>query len=325
MTLDPTQIQEVRLTDQGATLDLLNLGCLTRNWEVPLGDRTLPVVLGYRDIASYLTTPYYMGVIVGPVANRLAHGRFDLDGQTYTLPTNEGPHLLHSGAKALSHRLWQTDRDGDRRIKFTLTLDHLEDGFPGHRIFAVTVSLATPRVRYEMTCRTDRPTLVNMAQHSYYAMDPGQTIHGQRLRVAASGYTPVCDGKLPLGHIAPLDGLPFDFRTARPISETGPTGVDLNFALAPNGQDPVAEVQAPNGLTLRMWSDQPGLQIYTGTGLGAAGAPLPGQIHRPFAGLCLEPQGFPDSSNRPDFPSIRMTPDRPYRQVLDVEIQETHP
>jgi aldose 1-epimerase len=323
--VDPARIETVDLTDGDVRVRLLSLGCITQDWQVPLAGGHVGAVLGYATPADYLASPVYMGVIAGPVANRLTGARVTLDGQTLAFTPNEGTTLLHSGQAGLHRALWRATRDGDRAVQFHLTRAHLEDGFPGTRRFAVSLRLDGARLRYEMTCTTDRPTLVNLAQHSYYSLGMTGPLWDARLTVAADRYTPTGPGKLPTGEIAALDGLPFDFRVERRLAEADPnaSGLDLNYALT--GDGPASTLRAPNGLRLRLWTDRHGLQLYTGAGLSPHGTPLSGQTHAPFHGLCLEPQGFPDAPNIPAFPSIAVTPDRPYRQVLDVEITEDAP
>ncbi|MEM9639010.1 MAG: galactose mutarotase, partial [Pseudomonadota bacterium] len=258
----------------------------------------------------------------GPLANRLRDARFKLGDETYQIPPNEGPNLLHGGAQGLSRALWRTDRDGDRAVRFSLTRAHLEDGFPGDRLFEVEVRLTGYLVRYDMRCRTDRPTVVNLAQHNYYSVGLDRPMWSAGLQIDADAYTPVGADLLPTGEIAPVDGTDFDLREMQRLdrADRDQCGLDLNYVVTPKGDAPVARMQASNGLVLRMWSDQPGLQLYTGGGLRAVGRPLAGQTHASFCGICLEPQGFPDSPNNATFPSVVITPDAPYRQSLEIEI-----
>lgn len=322
-------IREFRLEDGGVSLSLLNLGCITRGWWVPLGGASVPVVLGYADPARYLANPASMGVIAGRVANRIGGARFTLNGQNHRLTANEGKNQLHGGAGGVHSRLWQGDAEGTRAMRFTYRSPDGEEGFPGCADLEVTIRLQGARVTYDMRATVDRPTPINLAQHNYYTLGVDRPSRGARFMCAADRFTPVDDALLPTGQVLPVAGTRHDFRQAARFDANDPEGLgtDLNLVLpeARDKADPVAQVLAPNGLRLRLWTDQPGLQVYTGHGMAPEEGAHPGQRLGPFQGLCLEPQGFPDAVNNPTFPSVIVTPDRPYHQRLTVEIGETGP
>lgn len=320
-------MQSAILESGAARVTILSRGCITHDWRVAHGGAELPVVLGYADPADHLRHPgAHLGVIAGRVANRIAGARFRLDGRDWQLAANEGPNQLHGGPGGLGRRDWRIERDGDRAVRLALHSPHGDQGYPGAVDFAVTVTLDGHRLTYDMAARPDRPTPVNLAQHSYYNLMGGGQVWNHRLRVAAGRYTPVDGAMIPTGEIATVPDR-LDFRRARTIRDADPQGrgIDANLVLdaAPG---PAAELDAPNGLRLRLWTDQPGMQVYTAAKLSGTAPAHPGQTLGPFAGICLEPQHFPDSPNRLGFPSILCTPDRPYRQVLTVEIKpETGP
>ncbi|WP_420395909.1 aldose epimerase family protein [Nioella sp.] len=320
------EIREFRLEDGEVTLSLLNLGCITRGWWVPLGGASVPVVLGFDNPADYLSNPTYMGVIAGRVANRIAGARFLLEGREHHLTANEGPHQLHGGAGGLHSRIWQAETNGARAVRFTYVSPDGEEGFPGRASFEVTVSLDGARVTYDMVATVDRPTPINLAQHSYYSLGVPRTARDARFTCPADRVTPVDSGLIPTGDIAPVMDTRHDFHAGAVLSEADPEGIgtDLNLVMPEDlgPARPVAELLAPNGLRLRMWSDQPGLQVYTGHGLPDLGGAHPGQRIAPWAGIALEPQGFPNAVNCPTFPSIIVTPEQPYHQRLTVEIME---
>jgi aldose 1-epimerase len=314
------------LEDGGVALSLLNLGCITRGWWVPLGGASVPVVLGFDDPADYLHNPTYMGVIAGRVANRIGGARFVLNGQDHRLTANEGANQLHGGAGGLHSRIWQAETEGVRAVRFSYRSPDGEEGFPGKADIEVTVRLSGSRVTYDMRARVDRPTPINLAQHSYYSLGVPQTSRDARFTCPADRVTPVDSALIPTGDITPVMGTRHDYRTGAVLAEADPDGIgtDLNLVM-PEGRDPalpVAELLAPNGLRLRMWSDQPGLQVYTGHVLPNLRGAHPGQRIAPWAGIALEPQAFPNAVNCPSFPSIIVTPDQPYRQRLTVEIME---
>jgi aldose 1-epimerase len=319
-------IREYQLEDGGVTLSLLNLGCITRGWWVPLGGASVPVVLGFANPADYARNPTFMGVIAGRVANRIGGARFSLEGRDHHLTANEGANQLHGGTGGLHSRIWQAERGGARSVRFTYRSMDGEEGYPGTVDFAVTVHLDGARVTYDMQAIVDRPTPISLAQHSYYSLGMDGLARKARFTCSADRTTPVDTAMIPVGQVVPVEGTRHDFRKGAVLADADPLGegTDLNFALpdARDSSEPIADVLAPNGLRLRIWSDQPGLQVYTGHGLPSRHGAHPGQSIAPWAGLALEPQGFPDAVNHPGFPSVIVTPELPYRQRLTVEIME---
>jgi len=320
----PGEIREFQLADGETRVSLLNLGCITRGWWVPKDGASVPVVLGYADPVRYLSDRIFTGVIAGRVANRIGGARFTLAGQEYRVTANEGLNQLHGGAGGLHARIWQAEPDGSRAVRFQYRSADGEEGYPGRADFEVIVTLEGARVTYDMRATVDRPTPINLAQHSYYTLGVERISRDAQFLCPADRYTPVDASLIPTGEIAPVEGTRHDFRAGAGFADKDPEGqgTDLNFAM-PEGRemsDPVAEVWAPNGLRLRMWSDQPGLQVYTGHGMPRQVGAHEGQSFAPWNGLALEPQGYPDAVNQPGFPSVIVTPEKPYRQVMSVEI-----
>ena len=308
----------MRLESAVAAVSVLNYGAITRSWEVHAQGKPLSVVLGYKDLHQYLADPFYLGAIVGRVANRTANGRFRLNGKTCQLTQNEGRHHLHGGIKGLGRRLWQMERDGARRLRLRYLSPDGEEGYPGTVRFTVDMALSGSRLTYDMRAVPDRPTPINLAQHNYYNLAGGQgDIFDHSIRIQAAQYTPTDGEGIPTGQVCDVEGTPLDLRKTVALHRVDPErkGIDSNLLFDP-GRDrkkPVAELRAPNGLRLRMWSDQPGLQLYTGAGLKRP-------AFRAFTGMCLEPQYPPDCLNNPGFCVIIATPETPYRQVLTVDI-----
>ncbi len=308
----------MRLESAVAAVSVLNYGAITRSWEVHAQGKPLSVVLGYKDLHQYLADPFYLGAIVGRVANRTANGRFRLNGKTCQLTQNEGRHHLHGGIKGLGRRLWQMERDGARRLRLRYLSPDGEEGYPGTVRFTVDMALSGSRLTYDMRAVPDRPTPINLAQHNYYNLAGGQgDIFDHSIRIQAAQYTPTDGEGIPTGQVCDVEGTPLDLRKTVALHRVDPErkGIDSNLLFDP-GRDrkkPVAELRAPNGLRLRMWSDQPGLQLYTGAGLKRP-------AFRAFTGMCLEPQYPPDCLNNPGFCAIIATPETPYRQVLTVDI-----
>jgi len=257
------------------------------------------IVLGLDSIDAYLADRRYYGAIVGRYANRIADGRFTIDGQTYQLSTNDGRHHLHGGVAGFHRALWDGAPMADRNgVRFARISPDGEEGYPGALDVRVSYELTDANelvVDYEAT--TTRPTHVNLTQHSYFNLaGDGNHLATHQVSIAADRYTRVDDMLLPTGVIASVAGTPLDFRRLRTI---GDVAYDHNFILnrTGGGLQPAARVVEPaSGRTLEVSTTEPGLQFYTGRG-----------------GLCLETQHFADSPNRPDFPSTLLRPGETYR------------
>ncbi|MBY6159345.1 galactose mutarotase [Mameliella alba] len=305
------------LRDGDTQITVLSIGCAVQDWQV--GGRR--VVLGYDDPEAYRDNPKSMGIIVGRVANRTAQGRFALNGSDWRLPVGADGHHLHGGPMGLGRQNWQMEPDGPRAVRLRLRSPHLDQGYPGDVVFEVRMSLDGAALTWEMLAVPDRETPVNLAQHLYFNLAGHGTIRDHTLQLRAPSYTPTNAELIPTGEVLPVAGTRFDFRDPRRIEAADPKGegYDLNFVLT-SGEGPAAEVSAPDGMCLRLWTDRPGLQVYTSNSLGPHAAPWPGVRHGPFAGLCLEAQDFPNALNTPGFPSVLATPDRPYHQRTTIEI-----
>ena len=307
------------LKDEDVSVSILNYGCITQDWRVPAGRRSVPVVLGFETIEPYVAHARSFGIIAGRVANRTAFGRFSLGGEDYQLECNNGPHHLHGGFRGLGHRLWEIEADGHDCLRLQYHSPDGENGYPGAIDLEVVVSLSGHRLTYEMRGMPDRPTPINLAQHSYYNLGTGDVL-GHELSMRADFYTPVDDTLIPTGAIDPVAGTRLDFRTMRPIGVAGQASdIDLNFVLN-GGGEPAAVVRHPDGLQLKLWTDQPGLQVFNAPKLDVPVLGHDGRRYGAFGGLCLEPQKFPDGLNQPDFPDLIATPEAPYFQKLVVEI-----
>jgi aldose 1-epimerase len=307
------QIKSHVLRDGDTAITVLSVGCAVQDWQ----GAGRSVVLGYSDPAHYLQNPASMGVICGRVVNRIDNARFSLGGVEYVLPANNGPHHLHGGPGGLGRRIWQMDTDGDKAVQLTIVSEDGDQGYPGRLEVSVHMRLEAGRLTYDMTAIPDRETPVNLGQHIYFNLMGTGTVHDHTLRVDADQYTPNRPDLIPLGHIAPVDGTEFDFRN--PVRLGDGDGWDGNVVLN-GGGGVAAEVVAPDGVRLRLWTDRSGLQIYTSNTLKHVLPEGPGAAHVQFAGLCLEAQDLPNAVNVPAFGSILYTPDAPYRQVTSIEI-----
>jgi len=289
------------------------------------------VVLGHDDAAGYFDNSPYFGAIIGRYGNRIAKGRFTLDGHEYTLATNNGANHLHGGTKGWNQAVWHADPFQDARgvgVVLTHTSPDGDEGYPGTVKATVTYTLTDANeLKIDYMATTDKPTVINLTNHSYFNLSGGKSadILGHELMIAADRYTPVDDGLIPTGELAPVEGTPFDFRLPTAIGarieeknvqlERG-KGYDHNFVLnrSTSGLSLAARVVDPvSGRTLEISTTEPGIQFYSGNFLdgtltGKGGVKIG---HR--AGFCLETQHFPDSPNHPDFPSTVLRPGDTYK------------
>ncbi|MGU3657507.1 MULTISPECIES: aldose epimerase family protein [unclassified Methylobacterium] len=336
---DGRSVEEVTLTNgKGITARILSWGALLRSLDVPdRSGKAADVVLGYNDLASYLTKGSYFGVSVGRYANRIRAGRFTLDGQTYTLPTNDGPNALHGGAAGFDKRLWTiTAVKGGAAPSVTLRYvsPDGEEGYPGTLTATATYTLDatdTLTVTYEAT--TDKPTIVNLTNHSFFNLageGSGRSILDQTLTIPAERFTPVDATLIPTGAHLPVAGTPFDFRKPTVIGArirdgrdeqiVRARGYDHNWVVtdAPTAEPHlVARVEDPeSGRILEVASNQPGVQFYAGNFLNATVVGKSGLAYRQSDALALEPELFPDTPNQPAFGSARLDPGKTYRNVI---------
>ncbi|GAA2449671.1 aldose epimerase family protein [Streptomyces glaucus] len=304
---DGTPVHRWTLERAGVRVRVLSYGGIVQSVEVPDRDgRRADVVLGFTDLAGYLTHPEpYFGALVGRYANRIARGRFALDGRTYALARNNGPNSLHGGERGFDKRVWDV-AEVEHGVRLTRVSPDGEEGFPGRLEVAATYTLdeaGALRIAYEAV--TDAPTVVNLTNHSYFDLGGSGHAGGHELRLAASRLTPVDADLIPTGALQDVSGTRFDFRRARAVG----TGYDHNFVLDKGVTDTpveVAELYDPaSGRVLTVATTEPGLQLYTADHVGAPFAP--------GAGVALETQHFPDSPNRPEFPSTVLRPGEVFR------------
>jgi aldose 1-epimerase len=322
----------------GVALRVSNYGGIIVSLHAPDRDGRLDdVVLGHDDVASYARSDAYFGALVGRVGNRIASGRFTLDGETYQLATNDGGNHLHGGVRGFDKVTWKAEpfrRPGGAGLVLAYTSEDGEEGYPGRLDARVTYTL-TPldelMVEYEATA--DRATLVNLTQHSYFNLAGAGRgdILEHELTIHASRYTPVDATLIPTGELAPVAGTPFDFRSPTPVGAhiDGPhaqlrygSGYDHNWVLdrpddATSTGRPLAHAarlaEPTTGRVLDVHTTEPGLQLYSGNFLDGTMTGKEGRTYARRGGLCLETQHFPDSPNHPRFPSIELRPGRTYR------------
>ena len=315
--------------EPGIALQVLDLGAAVQRLEVAGRDGIRRnVVLGHPTVADRLASKDYFGGSIGRYANRIAHGRFVLDGREIAVRTHDRGNSLHGGPLGFDVRLWEVVDRGSDSIRLRLTSPDGDMGFPGTVTAEVTYTVGADVVSIVMSATTDAPTVVNLTNHSYFNLDGegnGST-DDHHLTVHAEHYTPIDVTAIPLGDHESVAGTPFDLR--RP-TRLGPVvrdahpqvaavrGLDHNYVVDGAGLREVAVLTSPiSGIRLELSSDQPGLQVYTGNHLDGTSPASGGGFHHQGDGVALEPQLFPDSPNHPEWPSARLEPGQLYRCEL---------
>lgn len=311
------------VSDTGVEVDIIGWGVVVRSWRVPLAGGMRNVVLGFDGFDAYPAASPYFGSLAGRVANRIRNGRFTLDGKTYELAKNFGEHTLHGGPEGIGRQVWDGEADSaTNSVRFTLHSPDGAMGFPGNVDFTATYTLTGNRLRLDLAAKADRRTPINLVQHQYFNLGTGPDVVDHRYKVAAAGYTELGDALIPTGAILPVDGTQWDFRAGRTMrNEKGEAiSYDGNVVLDTDRRfaDPVAEVTGPDdALTLKLWTDRPGLQVYNSVWMDVTAE---GKHYGRHGGFCLEDQDLPDAVNHPYFPSIIYGPDRDYSHRVDIEI-----
>jgi aldose 1-epimerase len=338
---DGTAVDRYTLSNRKLRVSIITYGGIIQElWAPDRRGRTANVTLGFADLAGYTTprgepgtpNPAYFGAIIGRYGNRIGGARFALDGTTYQLDVNNGPNSLHGGFMGFDKRVWEAEpfmRRGAVGVKLTRTSPHLEGGYPGTLDVEVVYSLdRRNNLRMDYAATTDRPTVVNLTNHAYWNLsgEGTGTIYDHQLTLDAPGYTPVDATLIPTGAIDPVAGTPFDFTTPHAIGErirenhpqlVFGRGYDHNCVLdRPAGDTSLieaAELRDPfSGRVLTVWTTEPGIQFYSGNFLDGTLYGTSGRAYRQGDGLALETQHYPDSPNKPHFPSTRLDPGDTY-------------
>jgi aldose 1-epimerase len=331
-TLKNTNGIEVRITNYGGIITSLK----TPDRNGTFAD----IVLGFDTFDEYLAPHPYFGAVVGRYANRIADGRFKIDGIDYKLALNNGPNHIHGGVKGFDKHVWQAEVLGGSSVRFSRVSPDGEEGYPGNLQVAVAYSLTNYNeliVEYQAT--TDVPTHVNLTQHSYFNLAGAGNgdITGHELTIDADRFTPVNAARIPTGQLAPVAGTPFDFRQPRPIGaridQSHPQlahggGYDHNYVLNREGDtlEFAARVVEPvSGRILEVATTEPGVQFYTANFLDGSITGKGGRSYPRRGGFCLETQHFPDTPNKPQFPTTVLRPGTTYssRTVFKFDVMKS--
>lgn len=316
-------------SEEGLEAEVLTYGGILRALRLDTGGQPVSLVLGLDDLPAYLADGHHLGRLIGRTGGRIAHARYEHEGRTYRLSSNEGHHHLHGGSDGFGQRLWHVEEQDVGRVRLACTLEDGEDGYPGRLEANAEFRLQGTTLHLEITARCDAATPFDPTYHPYFnlAGDPAVPAATQVLRIPADRYLPLDAELIPLGEVAGVDATPFDFRTpVAPAAHTDPAhpqirighGYDHCLVLAP-GADCSAELYSPHsGVAMRVSSNAPALVFYEGQFLDI-------QHPRLGRGLCLEAQGFPDAPNHPGFPAAILQPGRPYVRSIAYRVARVAP
>lgn len=329
---DGTPVDIYTLSDGAFEARIMTYGGVVVSLKAPdRNGKTADVVLGFDDLDGYVANfngaaDAFFGAIIGRYGNRIAHGSFMLDGHKYSLPLNNGENTLHGGPHGFNNVVWKA-KPVENGVELTYLSKDGEAGFPGNLSATARYALVKGDLRIEYSATTDKDTVVNLTNHSYFNLAGQGDILKNELTLHASHFTPVDAGLIPTGERKPVEGTPFDFRKATTVgARIGADdaqlhlghGYDHNFVLDSGGGKltEAAEVYDPgSGRVLKVLTDQPGIQFYSGNFLDGSIKGKGGKPYELHAALCLETQHFPDSPNHPDFPTTELKPGERYHTV----------
>ncbi|MCU1262580.1 MAG: aldose epimerase [Bryobacterales bacterium] len=325
---DGKPVELYTLSDGHTELAVMTYGATVVRLKTPdRSGKSADIILGFEDMPGYLQDEPYLGAIVGRYGNRIAKGRFTLDGKEYHLAINNNGNSLHGGKKGFDKVIW-TAKPGANSVEFTYLSKDGEEGYPGNLTAKVTYTLANNAVRIDYNVTTDKDTVQNLTNHTYFNLAGSPDILKHEVTLHASRYTPVDAGLIPTGELAPVKGTPLDFTQPHAIGERidAPNeqlklggGYDHNYVIdSKSGLAKAAEVYEPStGRVLEVWTTQPGIQFYSGNFLDGTLKGKGGQVYAKHAGLCLETQHYPDSPNHPKFPTTELKPGQTFHSTTE--------
>jgi aldose 1-epimerase len=319
----------------GVQASITTYGGIVTSFLVP--DKTgkiSDIVLGYDNVDGYVKSSPYFGCLVGRYGNRIAKGKFTLNGQTYTLATNNGPNALHGGLKGFDKVVWKAVKaevgpDGPR-LELNYVSKDGEEGYPGTlNVTAVYTLTSDNAIKLDYTATTDKDTVVNLTQHSYFNLRGHGDVNGHVVQINADKFTPVDSTLIPTGELRPVEGTPFDFRKPTPIGARLNSddeqikfgnGYDHNWVVSEKATGKLTKqavvTEPESGRKLEVFSTEPGLQFYGGNFLDGTITGKGGWTYQFRNGFCMEPQHFPDSPNQANFPSTVLKPGQTYKNTI---------
>ena len=329
----PVEIYTLR-NNNGMKVRIITYGGIVQSIKVPDKDGRLDdVVLGYDNLDGYLKNSPLFGAIVGRYGNRIANGKFTLDGREYTLAINGPPNHIHGGKKGFDKVIWKVLKADvgpqGPRLELVYFSKDGEEGYPGGLFVKATYTVTENNaLRLDFKAATDKDTIVNLTHHSYFNLAGHGDILGHMVYINADRFTPVDSGLIPTGAFRPVNGTPFDFRRPTAIgARINQSDEQLKFG---NGYDQNWVINKPMGelalmarvtepttrRVLEVYSTEPGLQFYTGNFLGGTPTGKGGKVYERRSAFCMEPEHYPDSPNQPTFPSVELKPGETYRNTI---------
>ncbi len=324
---DQTPVNQVTLTNSnGISVDVINYGGIITRIETPDAKGEMGnIVLGLDNLDAYTKATTYYGAIIGRFGNRIANGKFTLNGTEYQLATNDGDNHLHGGVQGFDKKVWNMTpftTQNSAGVTLSLVSPDGDQGYPGEVTTEVTYTLTNNNtLDMQFIATTNKPTIINMTQHSYFNLAGKGDILDHQMQINAKAITPVDGGLIPTGELMDVAGTPFDFRTAKAIGQDIKVsneqlqlgkGYDHNFVLKDTPSKELVEAatvyEANSGRTLTVYTEEPAVQFYSGNFLDGSSKQASGLVHNFRSGFCLEPQHFPDAPNQPTFPSTTLLP-----------------
>jgi aldose 1-epimerase len=329
---DGEDIHLFTLTNKsGNCVSITNFGCIITAWNVTDKQGVQRnIVLGFKDLETYLQPHPYIGVIAGRYANRIAYGRFQIDDEMYQVTQNEAPHQLHGGYKGFDKVVWDATIEEDMLVLKYHSIDG-EEGYPGNLEVQVSYSFDDDNalsISYSAT--TDKETPINLTSHSYFNLtgNASNNILDHLLTINASHYTPVTSEGIPTGIVESVRDTIFDFSKERAVKhQSSFADYDHNYVLDGNdgsSQKAATLIEGASGIKLEVFTTEPGMQLYTGIHLDGSFQNSNGESIEKYSGICLETQHFPDSPNHPNFPETILQPGKVYRSTTVYKVGTHH-
>ncbi len=335
--IDGKSVKLYWLKNGDLTMAMTNYGGrIVGLWTPDKNGKMTDVIIGRGSVKAYVDGPEsYFGATIGRVGNRIANGKFKVEGKEYSVKPNNNANALHGGENGFQDKVWEADQPNDNTLVLQYTSPDGEEGFPGELAAKVTYSLIdehTLKIEYEAT--TDKTTVVNLTNHSYFNLngEGSGTILDHKVQIFAEEFTPVDNGLIPTGELREVEGTPFDFTAPHTIGERIDAdneqlkfggGYDHNFVLGSqrsDGMNHAAKVVGDkSGILMQVYTEEPGVQFYTGNFMDSKNALKSGAKDEKRTAFCLETQHFPDAPNHPDFPSIELIPGDTYHTVTEYQ------